>query len=267
MNRVISFVLVFISSIIIFFIIGFIAFNTARQQNNFSLVITELIFLLGVFYIPFATKDKEEKYALKITHIVAAVYFFYGIIGIASWGFLSTREGELTSIIYMLMVLQSFILFAISYTIYMNRKSFLVSFYTSFIICIVIFLITFTRPTQVAIRREFNNIIPKMNNLQTMIETYKVDHGVFPEDYKQLEKDAIKQNYYKIIENVYDNSDTEPVITLSKVEDTKYYGSAGKLIYNPVTINDKIHAYYIYSVNNNQRLLKHYKKIYVLSNE
>lgn len=266
MEKIKNIIITFIKYFLIFIFIYVLAFNTANYQNKISLITTIVLFILGFVFIIFFKRDNDDKYLSEKINIVSLSYIIFGMIGVASWGFLSTRDGVLTNTIYLFMIMQGIILLLIKLTIYKSKKTFLLLTYLTYLGWSTLFIWSYLTPTNLEIRQEFNKFNYSMKDLQTMIETFNVDNNNYPESYKQLINQAKDNKYYKEIKNIYYEYDNEPVITLSDIEDIQYQDK-GKLIYYPtINKNNKITSYYIYAINNNGELLKHNGKIFTLSN-
>lgn len=99
--------------------------------------------------------------------------------------------------------------------------------------------------------------------LRTMLETYKVDHHVYPEDLRILGYEATTKGYNKNATNPFTG-------TNGSVESGKwaidYVGTTGPLgmtAYQPLADNAK---YYIFIYDRNGQLLKRKGTVYALSN-
>jgi ankyrin repeat protein len=118
-----------------------------------------------------------------------------------------------------------------------------------------------------AISEQISALKANMHTLQTIVETYGVDHqGMYPKDLTELFAEADKGKYWKDFSNPFNGRQ-------GFGESIRDYGSGatglpdcGKVLYQPVVVKGKISKYYLYSVDQNGQLLKNKDHAFSLSN-
>ncbi|PKL75920.1 MAG: hypothetical protein CVV27_12920 [Candidatus Melainabacteria bacterium HGW-Melainabacteria-1] len=99
--------------------------------------------------------------------------------------------------------------------------------------------------------------------LRTMLETYKVDHHLYPEDLRTLGREATIKKYNKEAQNPF--TGTRGIVESGKwaIEYVGTSGPVGMVSYQPLSGNTK---YYIFLYDRTGQLLKRKGKVYALSN-
>lgn len=197
---------------------------------------------------------------------IAVFFFFFGLIGNASWGFISTREAFLIDCIYGIMFFSSPFMILVSYIIpFTKKRYFSITFILAFLMLLsFINAINYPYPD----RGKESQVHSNMYKLQTELETYSIDwKNIYPENYKILKTEAEKYNYNKTTINPYSKTDTEAVIMINDLPKEPNPNFKGKVIYNPIITNNKITSYIIYGIDGYGNLIKKGDNIFYLSNE
>lgn len=99
--------------------------------------------------------------------------------------------------------------------------------------------------------------------LRIMLETYKVDQGVYPEDLRTLGREATSKGYNKRASNPLQGA--KDVVESGKwaIDYVGTTGPAGMVVYQPINANTK---YYIFAYNTGGKLLKRNGQVFTMSN-
>lgn len=107
-------------------------------------------------------------------------------------------------------------------------------------------------------------IIGNIRTLRIMLETYKVDNKIYPEDLQSLGKEASKKGYNKILKNPYTNA-SGPVESgkwaINYVEPPA--PAPGFVGYLPADGNN---SYYLFGYDKNGQFIKREGKVYTITN-
>lgn len=99
--------------------------------------------------------------------------------------------------------------------------------------------------------------------LRIMLETYKVDQGIYPEDLRTLGREATEKKYNK---NIANPLVSEPGLVETGKWAIDYVGTtgpSGMIAYQAINGNNK---FYIFAYNSGGKLLKYKGQVFTMSN-
>lgn len=130
---------------------------------------------------------------------------------------------------------------------------------------IISILVMIALPNFIANKDRANDsqIESNARTLRIMLETYKVDHKVYPEDLRTLGYEATKQKYNKAMTNPYSKATGEVESGKWAIDYVGTTGPAGMVTYQPLSNNDK---YYIFGYAKDGNFHKKNGKIFTMSN-
>lgn len=99
--------------------------------------------------------------------------------------------------------------------------------------------------------------------LRIMLETYKVDHSVYPEDLRTLGRVATEKKYNKILPNPFSGARGEVESGKWALDYLGEQGPPGMVAYQPLQSNSK---YYLFCYDRGGKLHKRSGKVYTLTN-
>lgn len=112
--------------------------------------------------------------------------------------------------------------------------------------------------------RSKNSVIESnARTLRIMLETYRVDHKLYPEDLRTLGREATLKGYNKQAVNPYTNARGEVESGKWAIDYLGTSGPPGMVTYQPLTGNDK---YYIFGYDGTGNLHKKNGQIFTMSN-
>jgi competence protein ComGC len=112
-------------------------------------------------------------------------------------------------------------------------------------------------------RAHDSQIESNARTLRIMLETYKVDHKLYPEDLRTLGREAIAKNYNKDMTNPYTQASGSVESGKWAIDYVGPAGPAGMVTYQPLTTDDK---YYIFGYSKDGALYKKKGKVFTMSN-
>ena len=119
-------------------------------------------------------------------------------------------------------------------------------------------------------QNNLSSLKSNMHTFQTIIETYAVDWGgIYPKNVKDLEKSAIKSNYWKKLENPYDTNILSLGDYNTYVISNKSCKQKGMVIYNPIikkSSGNIIIEYKIFGCDKNNKLIQEKGSDFYLTN-
>lgn len=99
--------------------------------------------------------------------------------------------------------------------------------------------------------------------LRVMLETYKTDHSLYPDDLRVLGYEATAKKYNKTVSNPYTNAGGGVESGKWALDYTGTTGPAGMVAYQPLAANSK---YYIFCYDRNGQLFKRKGQVFTMSN-
>ena len=99
--------------------------------------------------------------------------------------------------------------------------------------------------------------------LRMMLETYKVDHQVYPEDLRTLGYEATAKKYNKEAENPFTGAGGPVESGKWAMDYVGTSGPPGMVAYQPINDNSK---YYIFAYERTGQLLKRKGQVFTMSN-
>ncbi|MGE3727661.1 MAG: type II secretion system protein [Candidatus Sericytochromatia bacterium] len=112
-------------------------------------------------------------------------------------------------------------------------------------------------------RANDSQIESNARTLRVMLETYKVDHKLYPDDLRTLGYEATKEKYNKAMANPYSKAIGEVESGKWAIDYVGPTGPAGMVTYQPLAGGDK---YYIFGYAKDGTFHKKSGKIFTMSN-
>jgi competence protein ComGC len=133
-------------------------------------------------------------------------------------------------------------------------------------VCVIIsVLVMIAVPNFIANKDRANDsqIESNARTLRIMLETYKVDHKLYPEDLRTLGYEATQEKYNKAMTNPYSQASGEVESGKWAIDYVGPTGPAGMVTYQPLAGGDK---YYIFGYAKDGSFHKKSGKIFTMSN-
>jgi competence protein ComGC len=133
------------------------------------------------------------------------------------------------------------------------------------VVLIISILVTIALPNFIGNKERSKNSSMEANarTLRIMLETYQVDHKIYPEDLRTLGREATLKGYNKNLTNPYTNARGEVESGKWAIDYLGTNGPAGMVTYQPLASNDK---YYIFGYDGTGSLHRKQGKVFTMSN-